>query len=474
MWTNFAWGFSRQKILSELSLFDPIGRLKKPVEEAVPGLTIKGFLRNWTRVNTHGHTYDLGFGYRRTEEFPSIEWLAELELRYRFSPNIELVSVNNLLYDAAFDWDDSGDYPRSVTRKVEYYRTTDRILRELYLDIFYGRWQFRLGKQQLVWGKMDGKVIDIINPTDLRYNVVGTQDNYEWTRLPLWLFNIIYFGPSYYVQLLWIPDFEPSLIPPTGGPFSFNLPPLPSYARFLTGDEPSSNFRNHEWGIRFNRPIRGWDISLIYFYTWRDLAANFRRSVTLDPLTGDLTAAYLEPKHTRIHQLGVDMDKSVWFLGKAWVLRGEFLYTLNDYFSTVGEPLWQDGVAKKNRLLSAIALETYWLKGELWSLLQIQQWHVFGYNHDLRSLGKLQERDEWVFLLGFSKDFKFTDDRLGVSWTNAFYDDGSGQQRYQMKYIISDYLSSWVRYWGFYGRSDDRYGMFKDRDQVEFVLTYEF
>ena len=474
VWSNLSWGLSRQEILSEISLFDPIGRLKNPLEEAFPGLTVKGLLRNWTRVNTHGHTYDLGHGYKRTEEFPSIEWLAELELRYRLSPDIELVNVENFLYDAAFDWDDSGDYPSSITKQLEYYRTTDRILRELYLDIFHGRWQLRLGKQQLVWGKMDGKVIDIINPTDLRYNVAFTQDNYEWTRLPLWLFNMIYFGSSYYIQFLWIPDFEPSILPPARGPFSFNLPSLPPYVRITTRDEPSSNFRNHEWGIRFNRPIKGWDISLIYFYTWDDVATLFRRSVTLAPGTSRPLAVYMEPKHTRLHQLGLDMDKSFWFLGKAWVFRGEFLFNINDYFSTVDEPLGQDGVTKKDWLLSAIAFETYWLKGELWSLLQIQQWQVFGYNHNLRSMGKLQEEDEWVFLLGFSKDFKFTDDRLGVNWTSAFVDDGSGLQRYQIKYIISDYLSCWVRYWGFYGRSDDRFGMFKDRDQIEFVLTYEF
>jgi hypothetical protein len=472
--SSYCWSLSLEEIFSEISLFNPIGKLKDPVEGALPGLSIKGFLRNWTRVNTHGHTYNLGHGYRRTDDFPSIEWLAELEVRYHFSPNIQIVNVENFLYDAAFDWDKSGHYPHSVTRELEYYRTTERILRELYLDIFHGPWQLRLGKQQLVWGKMDGKVIDIINPTDLRYNIVFTQDNYEWTRLPLWLANIIYFGPNYFIQFLWIPDFEPSILPITGGPFSLNLPPLPPYFRIMTRDKPSAHIRNHEWGIRFNIQKRGWDASMIYFYTWDDSPTLFRRAVDLDPETNTPSAVYFEPKHTRLHQLGLDIDRNFWFLGKSWIFRGEFLYNINDYFSTVSEPLKEDGVTKKNWLLSAIAFETYWLKGEIWSLLQIQQKHVFSYSHNLRSLGKLQERDQWAFLLGLSKYFKFTDDRLGFIWTNVFFDDGSGGQRYQIKYAISDYLSGWIRYWGFYGRSDDRYGMFKDRDQLEFVFIYEF
>lgn len=201
------------ELLSRISLFDPLGRTLNSLEESVPGLIIKGLLRNRTRINLH-RTQDLGFdnpesgfGRRRTDRFPAIEWLGELELRYRPSSYIELVNVDNFLYDAAFDWT-SSDYPGHVERKLKTYRSGDRILRELYATFFYNNWEVKAGKQQLVWGKMDGKVIDFINPSDTRYAALETQDNYEWTRLPLWMLNVTHFWSDSYLQLLWIPHYR--------------------------------------------------------------------------------------------------------------------------------------------------------------------------------------------------------------------------------------------------------------------------
>jgi len=463
------------RILERITLFNPAGTLFTPIENRIEGLTIKGFLRNLSKVNLHGHTYDLGYGYRRTEEFSSIEWLAELELRYRLSPNLEVVNIENFLYDAAYDWDDSGHYPTDITHKeIEYYRTAERIIRELYARLFYKNWEFILGKQQLVWGKMDGKVIDIINPNDNRYGAVFTQDDYEWLRLPLWMINALYRWGEYYVQFLWIPDFEEAKSPPLGGPFSPNVPPLPDNLYFYKRSEPSTHIANHEWGLRANMIKGGWDMSLIYFYTWSDTATYFRRGYRLDDNSHEVKLIFLEPKHTRLHQFGLDLDKSFYGLGRPWIFRSEILYTLNEYYTNVGESLAEDGVSKANRLLSALALETFFLKGEVWFLFQLQQTHIFKYDHDLRRLGSLLPRDQWVFLYALSKSFKFTDDRLKLSWTQGLVDDGSGQLRFKVSYRLSDYLTFFVRYWGFYGHSDDFWGMYNDRDQIEFSVKYEF
>lgn len=464
---------SPNKLLSRISLFNPLGRAFNSLEEAVPGLTLKGLLRNRTRLNLHG-TQNLGFddlesglGRRRSDRFPSIEWLGELELRYRPSPYLELVNVDNLLYDAAFDWTDS-DYPHHVERKLEYYSSADRILRELYATLFYNNWEVKAGKQQLVWGKMDGKVIDIINPADTRYAVGETQDNYEWTRLPLWMLNVTHYWSDSYLQLLWIPSYRSGEGPPLGGPFSLRLPPFPPSVRRLTRNESSSAFVNQEWGVRANTVRRGWDVSLVYFYTWNDFSTLFRRGI--DRATGK---TLLEPKPTRLHQFGLDLDKSLWFLKQGWILRVESVLTLNDYLAKSNESRTQDGVTKVNRILSALAIETSWPR-QISSILQIQQRQVFKYDGHLRSLGKRQSRDEWTVLLALSKTFKSTDDRLKLSWTSGLVDDGSGTQRYALDYILSDYLSLMCRYWGFYGHRDDLLGMFRDRDYLDLMLKYEF
>ncbi|MFQ5903803.1 MAG: hypothetical protein ACE5JO_08940, partial [Candidatus Binatia bacterium] len=142
-----------------LSQWNPVGKWLAPLEEAVPGLDVRGFLRYRPRLDLHGHSDSVGPGVRKHYDFSMHEWLAELEVRYNVGPNLELVNINNFLYDAFFDWEDGpGSWrkePRRTTRRArQYYRTTDRILRELYLDWYPGNWWLRLGKQQVAWGKM--------------------------------------------------------------------------------------------------------------------------------------------------------------------------------------------------------------------------------------------------------------------------------------------------------------------------------
>lgn len=61
------------------------------------------------------------------------------------------------------------------------------ILRELYIDTNGAGWDFRIGKQQIVWGTADGmKLLDIINPTDFREL---NQNTTEDARIPVWAIN---------------------------------------------------------------------------------------------------------------------------------------------------------------------------------------------------------------------------------------------------------------------------------------------
>ncbi|MES9900658.1 MAG: RNA polymerase-associated protein rapA [Sedimenticola sp.] len=58
-------------------------------------------------------------------------------------------------------------------------------LRELYLDTTAADWDFRIGKQQEVWGTADGiKLLDIINPTDFREM---NQNTMEDARIPVFM-----------------------------------------------------------------------------------------------------------------------------------------------------------------------------------------------------------------------------------------------------------------------------------------------
>lgn len=78
---------------------------------------------------------------------------------------------------------------QGTTADYKYHRsyTQNDYLREAYVDTSYGGWDFRLGKQQVVWGTADGiKLLDIINPTDFREL---NQNAMEDSRIPVWMVN---------------------------------------------------------------------------------------------------------------------------------------------------------------------------------------------------------------------------------------------------------------------------------------------
>ena len=71
----------------------------------------------------------------------------------------------------------------------KYHRnyTQNDYLREAYVDTSTSGWDFRLGKQQVVWGTADGiKLLDIINPTDFQEL---NQNAMEDSRIPVWMIN---------------------------------------------------------------------------------------------------------------------------------------------------------------------------------------------------------------------------------------------------------------------------------------------
>lgn len=78
-------------------------------------------------------------------------------------------------------------------------------LRELYVDTKEGKMSWRLGKQQVVWGKADGvKFLDIINPTDFRH---WGQDNMADSRIPLWMITGEYaIGDTDSLQVVYVPQ----------------------------------------------------------------------------------------------------------------------------------------------------------------------------------------------------------------------------------------------------------------------------
>lgn len=80
--------------------------------------------------------------------------------------------------------------------------------RELYVDATAGDWWFRIGKQQIVWGKTDFfRLQDVVNPVDFGQHFFF--DSFEDIRIPQWIASVQWkfgnVGPTTdnAIQLLW-------------------------------------------------------------------------------------------------------------------------------------------------------------------------------------------------------------------------------------------------------------------------------
>ena len=90
-------------------------------------------------------------------------------------------------YDAVFEFEDDF-YPAAV----EDDRRTEFILRETYLDVPAGDWDFRIGRQHIIWGEMVGLFFaDVVSAKDMRQFVA---QDFELLRIPQWAVRAEHFG----------------------------------------------------------------------------------------------------------------------------------------------------------------------------------------------------------------------------------------------------------------------------------------
>ena len=111
-----------------------------------------------------------------------------------------LVNFQNYLryyYDSAPDLDSHLQRSFSTKRRMHKKYQTNRYdsddwINEMYLDMYNGPWNIRLGKQVVAWSEVEMvQTIDKINPIDLRYATPGIQP-FDEIKLGLWMLRGFY------------------------------------------------------------------------------------------------------------------------------------------------------------------------------------------------------------------------------------------------------------------------------------------
>ena len=221
--------------------FNPIGKgIASPLEQRFRGLRVKGFIDNITQINTTGDDHSAGLAGRDKDwRAQKQEERIQLELRYQATEHLEFVSVNNFYWDGAYALSGGNGLYNSGAGSQVSYTQGKRIFREAYLRGNYGWLNFTLGKQVINWGKMDGKVVDIVNAADGRGQ---------------WMANVA-FRPTgtTTINLVWNPDFQPNRGPAAGSPWWYPFAvSAPAGTQGYAEDRPSGfqNLRQSEGGFR--------------------------------------------------------------------------------------------------------------------------------------------------------------------------------------------------------------------------------
>ncbi|MFQ6084074.1 MAG: DUF1302 family protein [Candidatus Aminicenantia bacterium] len=226
-------------------------------------------------------------------------------------------------------------YQASIFSAVEFREdrsdpSRNRIyLDEAYIDLYLGNFDFRLGKQIIVWGKADGinptdnitpwDFSDFLDTDDERIGVFALKANYyigDWTfegiLIPIFTPSILPLRNS-----RWFPDFPEEISNPMY-PAS-GSPTVKTSYEFLDQTLPDESFDEAQFAVKLSSTFSGWDVSLSYYSGWNNLATFHR---ILQPVSSDSLHIILQSKYHRRKVAGADFSTTSGKLG----IRGEAAY----------------------------------------------------------------------------------------------------------------------------------------------------
>ncbi|QSA95688.1 DUF1302 family protein [Methylococcus sp. EFPC2] len=225
----------------------------------------------------------------------------------------------NWVANIRFTYDPIYDLTNYYSSSVRNDQRFDFSIRETYLDFSAGDWDFRVGRQHIIWGEMVGLfVADVVSAKDLRQFILP---DFDLLRIPQWAIRSEYFHADLHAEFVWVPVPTVNDIGKVGSEFyPFTTPDISGF-RTITYDDkaPSQTLGNSAYGVRTSYLKNGWDASLFYYST-PELSPSFRRTVRESEAVITFT-----PIHKRIQQFGVTMAKDI---SRTAVFKAEAVYSM--------------------------------------------------------------------------------------------------------------------------------------------------
>ncbi len=271
------------------------------------------------------------------------KWINRLELGAQgaLSESVKWKVSGRFDYNAIYDL--SNFYPGRVRDDQRF----DAMFRETYIDLGAGDIEFRLGRQQIVWGEVVGLFFaDVVSAKDLREFILT---DFDLLRIPQWAARAEYFKNDIHVEAIWIPVPSVDKVGKPGSDY-FSYPPAgPSGYGYVINDErkPQRNSSNQNFGLRASILRGGWDVAA-FGYRSVDSSPTYFREV----VAGPNPALIYTPRHDKITQYGVTASKDL----NDFLIKTEAIYTLGRNFN-VTRLSDSDGVVRQNYLDYIVSFE---------------------------------------------------------------------------------------------------------------------
>lgn len=170
---------------------------------------------------------------------------------------------------------------------------------EGYINLFFGSVDFRIGKQNIVWGRADAlSPNDVLTPKD--FTLLSARDEEE-RRTGTVAIKANYYSGQYTVSVIWLPVFNPSTVPIT----------IPSDVRLTEDKRSHGSWSDQGFGIKLDKTGGEIDWSVSYYH-----------GLDVLPVGRPISASHVALVHNRLNVFGTDFSRNFGPYG----VRGELAY----------------------------------------------------------------------------------------------------------------------------------------------------
>lgn len=330
-------------------------------------------------------------------------------------------------------------------------------MRQLYMNLYLGALDLRIGKQQIVWGKAEGVFItDIVSPRNLYEFLLP-----DFTEIRIGITALkanLALGANKSLEAVWAPAFTPVEMPDAGSPWmppqTFPVQPAFDYSRTEVG----TSLKNSEVFLKFASISSSLDFELMAGYMWDDDPSP-HASAIIDTSTHAITNLVFSPRHHRLGVVGGSFSTTIGGL----VFRGELACYMNKYFAA--NLLTTDGTLRKNYLhyLGAVDFSL----GKFKFSVQFIQQAIFDYDERIRN-------NEFESMATFRLSTDFLRERLKMElFTYVGLNDGDALVRFKISYDIQDGLTLTLGTDLFFG-DNGMFGQFDRNDMVYSKIKFSY